>query len=734
MRTFALILIPGAWLLPTMCVELRAQDADRRRTEANVMVELSLPASRDYANSFVETAFDVAFTEPSGRELRVPAFWASDRRWKVRYASPVVGRHKFRSLFPDTNDRGLHDFAGEIEVTAYRGTNPLYRHGALQVAANRRYLEHQDHTPFLWLGDTWWMGLCHRLHWPDEFQALAADRRQKGFNVVQIVAGLYPDMPPFDPRGANENGFPWEPNYTRIRPEYFDAADRRIAHLVDAELIPCIVGAWGYFIPLMGVERMKQHWRNLIARYGAWPVVWCIAGEANLPYYLVKGFPYDDREQVKQWTEVARYVRKIDPYHRPITMHPTGLNRLSARHAIDDVALLDIDMLQTPHGERAAMLPTVRTVRESYADHPIMPVINGEASYEMLNGKIEARWPRAMFWICMLNGAAGHTYGANGIWQCNRREAPHGASPHGGNYGNIPWDDAMQLPGSTQVGLGKALLAKFRWQNFEPHPEWARFAPVAPVSFDGAEWIWFPAGEPARDAPVAKRYFRKRVSLPTEAPVRSARLRVSADDRCKIFINGTLLGMAADWKAGRQFDDLARVIRRGENLIAIEAENVRAPVPANPAGLLVVFEIETDDAPARAMMRTISDATWRSAENAGGGWEQAGFDDTLWRNASRLGAYGMAPWGKLADAADELIGPQAAGVRDSVRIIYVPEPRTILVRDLDAPERWIANYFDPITGSMMPAPVRHSGTTDAEWRCAAPEANDRDWVLLMRKE
>jgi len=28
-------------------------------------------------------------------------------------------------------------------------------------------LEHSDGTPFLWLGDTWWMGLTTRLDWPD---------------------------------------------------------------------------------------------------------------------------------------------------------------------------------------------------------------------------------------------------------------------------------------------------------------------------------------------------------------------------------------------------------------------------------------------------------------------------------------------------------------------------------------------------------------------------------------
>ena len=72
------------------------------------------------------------------------------------------------------------------------------------------------------------MGLCERLKWPDEFRTLAEDRREKGFTVIQIVAGLYPDMPAFDPRGKNEAGFPWTENYGSIRPEYFDRADERM--------------------------------------------------------------------------------------------------------------------------------------------------------------------------------------------------------------------------------------------------------------------------------------------------------------------------------------------------------------------------------------------------------------------------------------------------------------------------------------------------------------------------
>ncbi|HEY3857812.1 MAG TPA: DUF4038 domain-containing protein [Verrucomicrobiae bacterium] len=450
--------------------------ATAAKTQANVMTELTFTAKHSHTDPFNNVTLDVVFTDPHGRELRVPAFWDGGNIWKVRYASPEIGTHVFRTQCSDVSDKGLNGVTGKVPIRPYTDSNPLFRHGPIRVAENRRFLEHEDGTPFFWLGDTWWMGLSHRLHFPDEFRQLAADRTEKGFTVIQIVAGLYPDMFPFDPRGANEAGFPWQTNYSSIRPEYFDAADKRLEYLVDQGLTPCIVGAWGYFMPWMGVEKMKAHWRYLIARYGALPVVWCAAGEANLPWYLAKGFPYDDRKQVTDWTEVMRFIRETDPFHRVLTVHPTGIGRLSARHATDDSALLDFDLLQTPHGRREAVPVAIRTVRESFADHPVMPVIDGEASYEMLSDSLPTEWTRRMFWICMMNGAAGHTYGANGIWQNNRPGDPHGKSPHGGTYGKIPWNEAMRLAGSEQVGFGKRFLTQFAWQRFEPHPEWATFA------------------------------------------------------------------------------------------------------------------------------------------------------------------------------------------------------------------------------------------------------------------
>jgi len=341
-------------------------------------------------------------------------------------------------------------------------------HGPIKVSADKRHFEHYDGTPFFWLGDTWWMGFCRRLKWPEDFQMLTADRVKKGFSVIQIVAGLYPDMPAFDERGANEAGFPWEKDYARINPAYFDMADLRINWLVRSGLAPCIVGCWGYFLTWMGVEKMKRHWRHLVARYGAYPVVWCLTGEGAMPYYLSKEGEKDTAFQKKGWTEIARYLREIDPYHHPATIHPTDC----AHNQVEDASVLDFDMLQTGHGDRASVPNTVEKTVESLELKPKMPVLVGEVCYEGICGGSWQNVQRLLFWACVLSGAAGHTYGANGIWQFNTRQKPYGASPHGTSWGNMPWEDACQLPGSKQLGLGKKLLERFEWWRMEPRPEW----------------------------------------------------------------------------------------------------------------------------------------------------------------------------------------------------------------------------------------------------------------------
>jgi len=709
---------------------LRAADENAKSVEANRVAEISLTSNGSHADPFNDVELDVTFTSPSGRKSTVPAFWAGGKTWRVRYSSPETGTHRYQSACTDTKDSGLHGAAGAIEVQPYRGDNALYKHGPLKVAADRRHFQHADGTPFFWLGDTWWMGLCDRLHFPDDVATLAKNRRQKGFNVIQIVAGLYPDMGAFDERGRNEAGFPWEKDYSRIRPEYFNAADRRLSYLADQGFVPCIVMAWGYHLPWLGPEKMKQHVRYVIARYGALPVVWCMAGEVNLPYYLEKGFPLGGEKQTAGWEDIIRYAHKINGQDRLISVHPTGIPPLSGRPLYSDQNLLHFDMLQTGHGHREVLAPTINALRASYAAEPTMPVLNSEVTYEALSGAIPAEIPRLMFWTNMLSGAAGHTYGGNGIWQVNRRDQPYGNSPHGGTYGPIPWDESMNLPGSGQIGSAKRLLEEFNWQRFEPHPEWAAWAGDASTAVKWGDWIWYPEGDPTKDAPEEIRYLRKSFEIAAGKPIKQARLSIAVDDKFTAYLNGKELGSAADWMAGRTFSNIASSLQTGRNILAIRGENAPGPKGRNPAGLSCGLEIEFADGTRQAIL---SNDSWRSAKTETANWHTVDFDDKSWQAAKIVATYGAGPWGSRSTTPDAFLVPYTAGIPDGLRVVYAPSPRPVNLQKLKPREQYTLRHFDPVAGTLGESHAI-SANANGSVTIESPADIDHDWVLIIQPQ
>jgi hypothetical protein len=439
----------------------------------NRVSEWYLFSGKKYQDPFNEIELDVVFTGPKGDQWRVPAYWAGDHTWAVRFAAPDIGHYEYETECSDAANEGLHKIKGSLEVEPYDGRNLLYRRGGLRVAADQRHFVHADGTPFFWLADTWWGGLVQRLRWPEDFQLLTADRVMKGFTVIQIAAAFLPIMGPFDLRSANEAGFPWEKEFARINPAYFDMADLRIQHLVERGLTPCIFGGWGYTILMTGVPKMKQHWRNLVARWGAYPVVWCLCGEVDMPWFHSADRARETEEQIRGWVEVGHYLRRIDPYHRLVTVHPL-VRVCSGRAAINEAPVLDFDMLQTNHEMGRSIVRTVETVRASAAkENPRLPVLNGEVSYEGVFGDSPASHQRFLFWASILSGAvAGHTYGAAGIWEVNTETVKAGQAPRGENWGETPWSEAYRLPGSGQLRYSKELLMSFPWWRLESHQEW----------------------------------------------------------------------------------------------------------------------------------------------------------------------------------------------------------------------------------------------------------------------
>src|SRR4030042_4970635 len=76
-------------------------------------------------------------------------------------------------------------------VSISSGENPWsgpsvdFSHGPLKVSENKRFIVHQDGTPFFYLGDTAWE-LFHRLG-REEAEKYLEIRRKQGFTVIQAV-------------------------------------------------------------------------------------------------------------------------------------------------------------------------------------------------------------------------------------------------------------------------------------------------------------------------------------------------------------------------------------------------------------------------------------------------------------------------------------------------------------------------------------------------------------------
>jgi len=444
------------WGIVTVSIGLTSHLYAQQEVQTNRVAEIALRSSQTYANPFIDLEMDAIVTRPDGKALRIPMFWAGEQEWRLRYASNQTGKHTYRIECSDPKN-SLHGTQGEITVASYTGDNPLYQHGPLGITDDHRHFQHADGTPFFWLGDTWWKGLCRRLSWQG-FQALTADRQKKGFTVVQIVCGTYPDeLGLLQPSWENEGGLPYlNAEFSKVNPDYFKYADRRIEHLIDAGITPAIVGGWGRAVTLnaVGLAGYKRHFRNLIARYGAYPVIWVLGGET-------------DKGQ-GPWYEAAEYLAATDPYDRLLTNHSSHL-----RNAFDDISVFDFDMDATGHASWKTANQAIQRAQKTLASSPAKPYVSGESCYEQHMQENFADLQRYQFWGLMLSGAAGHTYGAAGVWHMGTDDE-HG---NWGGWGHQPydyttWQEGMQLPGSTQLGLSKALLQKLPWQDFESHPEW----------------------------------------------------------------------------------------------------------------------------------------------------------------------------------------------------------------------------------------------------------------------
>jgi hypothetical protein len=345
-----------------------------------------------------------------------------------------------------------------------------WKGGKLIVSEEKRYLKHEDGTPFFWLGDTGWL-LPQRLN-RDEVGFYLEQCKQAGYNVVQVqTLNAVPAMNVYG-QYSHIDGYNFKDIDRKGVYGYWDHMDYIIKSAASKGIYIGMVCIWGGLVKngSMDVKQAEAYGKFLAERYKDEPnIIWIIGGD-------IRG---DVKREV--WEALATTIRAADRNHL-MTFHPFG-RTLSATW-FNDAEWLDFNMFQSGHrryGQRKGdgdypieentEEDSWRFVERSLAVKPMKPVMDGEPSYEHipqgLHDPNEIRWTdadvrRYAYWS-VFAGSFGHTYGHNSIMQFYRP----GIS---GNYGaEVPWYEAVKGPGFIQMKYLKNLILTFPF--FERIPD-----------------------------------------------------------------------------------------------------------------------------------------------------------------------------------------------------------------------------------------------------------------------
>ncbi|HMC66159.1 MAG TPA: HEAT repeat domain-containing protein, partial [Gemmataceae bacterium] len=152
------------------------------------------------------------------------------------------------------------------------------------------------------------------------------------------------------------------------------------------------------------------------------------------------------------------------------------------------------------------------------------------------------------------------------------------------------------------------------------------------------QWIWFNEGDPTQAAPAETRYFRRVfvIDRPVQKVVDEGTLDITADNSFTVWVNDNEVGKGDKWERIYRFD-VTKLLRHGENVIAVEGKNTDGP-----AGLMVRLAFVPNGQDRRAV---VSDSLWKSSKTAAEGWQKLGFKEEGWSSVKVLGPYGRTgPW------------------------------------------------------------------------------------------
>ena len=341
---------------------------------------------------------------------------------------------------------------------------PHFGDKSLLISENGRYLTTGNGEPFFWLGDTGWLlfGKLNR----EEAETYLEDRKQKGFNVIQVMVlhevpsvNVYGDssiinMDVSKPAITKGNDFKDSKAY-----DFWDHVDYIIDLAEKKGIYMALVPVWGTNVKekKVNVPQAKIYAEFLAKRYrDKSNIIWLNGGD-------IKG-----SDGLEVWNAIGETLRANDPNHL-ITFHPRG--RTGSSTWFHKATWNDFDMIQSGHRRYDQDTSAKETlhygednwkyIETDYKLKPTKPTIDGEPSYEGipqgLHDTIEPRWTdadvrRYGYWS-VFAGAFGYTYGNNAVMQMYKLMDKKPA------YGpKAPWTTEVNAAGATQMKHLKDLM------------------------------------------------------------------------------------------------------------------------------------------------------------------------------------------------------------------------------------------------------------------------------------
>lgn len=300
----------------------------------------------------------------------------------------------------------------------------------LRTHESGRYLVDKSDEPFFWLGDTQW--LLYRSFPLSDMRKLLADRKRKGFSVVQVMLIGYEQSPM-----PNINGdLPWLNNDpTRPNERYWEHVDAAMQVACEMDLIQ-VLGVYHKWQNRFYTAQQAKDSAHLIARrYRDIPqIVWSMYPEARAEFVPVV-------------RAMADGLQRGDGGSHLITVHPDPSPQSSS--FIHQEPWLAFNTLQA-WNEIQYVYPMTAA---DYGMTPTKPAIMGEGGYEEAPHTrhitpLDIR--RQAYWTYL---AGGHvTYGHDANWQ---RPAE--------------WREWIDSPGSRYMEVYRKIITSLtRWWEIAP--------------------------------------------------------------------------------------------------------------------------------------------------------------------------------------------------------------------------------------------------------------------------